>query len=114
MPLYGTKYIFSKKFFTGWVVVFIIWFVLLCFSNYYFPNLGKVELICIILFRGIYWDLTGQTYKLKAWQNEHPEEMHAVRSQYKHNYQELLLLMKLLTVKHLVMDMSPQQTLTMH
>ena len=25
--------------------------------------------------------MTGQTYKLRAWQNEHPEEMHAVRSQ---------------------------------
>lgn len=25
MPLYGTKYIFSKQFFTGWVVVGIIW-----------------------------------------------------------------------------------------
>jgi urea-proton symporter len=25
MPLYGTSYIFSKKFFTGWVVVGILW-----------------------------------------------------------------------------------------
>lgn len=25
MPLYGTGYIFSKSFFTGWVVVGIIW-----------------------------------------------------------------------------------------
>ena len=25
MPLYGTGYIFSKQFFTGWVVVGIIW-----------------------------------------------------------------------------------------
>lgn len=25
MPLYGSGYIFSKKFFTGWVVVGIIW-----------------------------------------------------------------------------------------
>jgi len=25
MPLYGTGYIFSKKFFTGWVTVGIIW-----------------------------------------------------------------------------------------
>lgn len=25
MPLYGTGYVFSKKFFTGWVVVGIIW-----------------------------------------------------------------------------------------
>jgi len=25
MPMYGTGYIFSKKFFTGWVVVGILW-----------------------------------------------------------------------------------------
>jgi hypothetical protein len=25
MPLYGTGYVFSKKFFTGWVCVGIIW-----------------------------------------------------------------------------------------
>merc|ERR1711977_108021 len=25
MPLYGTGYVFSKKFFTGWVVVGIMW-----------------------------------------------------------------------------------------
>ncbi|KAI5953558.1 DUR3 [Candida jiufengensis] len=31
--------------------------------------------------RGVYWDLTGQTYKLRAWQENHPEKMHAVRSQ---------------------------------
>lgn len=31
--------------------------------------------------RGIYWDLTGQTYKLREWQNAHPEELHAVQSQ---------------------------------
>ncbi len=25
MPMYGTAYIFSKKFFTGWITVSIIW-----------------------------------------------------------------------------------------
>lgn len=28
MPLYGTRYIFSKEFFTGWVTVGIIWIFL--------------------------------------------------------------------------------------
>ena len=28
MPMYATGYIFSKKFFTGWVVVGIIWIFL--------------------------------------------------------------------------------------
>ena len=80
MPLYGTKYIFSKKFFTGWVVVFIIWLFYSAFQVIIFP-IWESRTDLYHTFRGIYWDLTGQTYKLKAWQNEHPEEMHAVRSQ---------------------------------
>ncbi|KHC83242.1 solute:sodium symporter (SSS) family transporter [Candida albicans SC5314] len=80
MPLYGTKYIFSKKFFTGWVVVFIIWLFYSAFQVIIFP-IWESRTDLYHTFRGIYWDLTGQTYKLKAWRNEHPEEMHAVRSQ---------------------------------
>ena len=36
---------------------------------------------CYTTFRGIYWDLSGQTHKLREWQNSHPEQLHAVRSQ---------------------------------
>jgi len=25
MPMYGSKYVFSKKFFTGWIAIGIIW-----------------------------------------------------------------------------------------
>ena len=31
--------------------------------------------------RGMYWDLSGQTHKLREWQNDNPEELHVVRSQ---------------------------------
>ncbi|KAK6887570.1 Urea active transporter [Candida tropicalis] len=80
MPMYGTGYVFSKKFFTGWVAVFFLWLWYSTFQIVVFPIYeGRHELYHT--FRGIYWDLTGQTYKLRAWQNEHPEEMHAVRSQ---------------------------------
>ena len=80
MPMYGTGYVFSKRFFTGWVSVFFIWLWYSAFQVIVYPIYeGRHELYHT--FRGIYWDLTGQTYKLRAWQNEHPEEMHAVRSQ---------------------------------
>ncbi|RCK60671.1 Urea active transporter [Candida viswanathii] len=80
MPMYGTGYVFSKPFFTGWVVVFFLWLWYSTYQVVVYPIYeGRHELYHT--FRGIYWDLTGQTYKLRAWQNEHPEEMHAVRSQ---------------------------------
>lgn len=37
MPLYGTGYIFSKNFFTGWVVVGIIWIFCSTFAVVIFP-----------------------------------------------------------------------------
>lgn len=80
MPLYGSKYIFSKKFFTGWVVVFFIWIWYTVFQVIVYPVWeGRHSLFHT--GKGIYWDLTGQTYKLREWQNSHPEELHAVQSQ---------------------------------
>ncbi|KAG5421700.1 DUR3 [Candida metapsilosis] len=80
MPLYGSKYIFSRKFFTGWVVVFFIWIWYTVFQVIVYPVWeGRHSLFHT--GRGIYWDLTGQTYKLREWQNQHPEELHAVQSQ---------------------------------
>ncbi|CCG22383.1 major urea transporter [Candida orthopsilosis Co 90-125] len=80
MPLYGSKYIFSRKFFTGWVVVFFIWIWYTVFQVIVYPVWeGRHSLYHTA--RGIYWDLTGQTYKLREWQNAHPEELHAVQSQ---------------------------------
>ncbi|AOA62573.1 Urea and polyamines transporter [Komagataella phaffii CBS 7435] len=80
MPMYGSRYIFSSQFFTGWVTVGIIWV---------FSTIGLVLLLPIwegrhtlyTTFRGIYWDLSGNSHKLKEWQESHPEELHVVQSQ---------------------------------
>lgn len=80
MPMYGTKYIFSKKFFTGWVVVLIIWMFFSSFMIIIYPLYESRDGIGHA-FRGIYWDLSGQTWKLRDWQNAHPEQLHAVQSQ---------------------------------
>lgn len=80
MPMYGSSYIFSKKFFTGWVVVLILWMFLSGFCVCIYPLWEGREGI-YTTFRGIYWDLSGQTYKLREWQNSHPEKLHVVQSQ---------------------------------
>ncbi|SJM88179.1 probable Urea active transporter [Zygosaccharomyces bailii] len=80
MPMYGTGYIFSKQFFTGWIIVLIIWLFITAFWVIIFPLWQGREGI-YTTFRGIYWDLSGQSHKLKEWQMEHPEELHVVQSQ---------------------------------
>lgn len=75
MPMYGTSYIFSRKFFTGWVVVGIIWIFCSGFIVCFLPLWdGRKPIYHTI--RGIYWDCTGQTHKLRQWQNDNPEELH--------------------------------------
>lgn len=58
MPLYGTGYIFSKPFFTGWVVVGIIWlfFSLCCVSL--FP-LWEGRYSMARIFKAVFVDLTS-------------------------------------------------------
>ncbi|CDK24104.1 unnamed protein product [Kuraishia capsulata CBS 1993] len=80
MPMYGSGYVFSKKFFTGWIVVAIIWMFYTLFMVVIYPVYEGRHGIFTSL-RGIYWDCTGQTHKLRAWQNDHPEELHVVQSQ---------------------------------
>lgn len=80
MPMYGSKYIFSKKFFTGWITVLIIWLFFTCFMVCIYPLWEGRHGIYTTL-RGLYWDMTGQTWKLREWQNEHPEQLHVVQSQ---------------------------------
>jgi transporter, SSS family len=80
MPMFGTKYIFSKEFFTGWIVVLFIWIFFTAFMVIVYPIYEGRDAL-VTTFRGIYWDLTGQTYKLREWQDDHPEKMHAVTSQ---------------------------------
>lgn len=80
IPMYGTGYIFSRKFFTGWIVVLFIW----SFVTAFIVTIGPIwegRHGCYTTLRGIYWDLTGQGYKVKEWQQLHPEELHAVQSQ---------------------------------
>ncbi|RLV85672.1 Urea active transporter [Meyerozyma sp. JA9] len=80
MPMYGTSYIFSKKFFTGWVSVLFIWIFFSAFMVIVYPIWEGKDAIAIT-FRGIYWDLTGQGHKVKQWQESHPEKLHAIQSQ---------------------------------
>ncbi|KAM9936389.1 hypothetical protein OXX80_004060 [Metschnikowia pulcherrima] len=80
IPMYGSGYVFSKKFFTGWIAVLFIWTFLAAFVVVVGP-LWEGREGCYTTFRGIYWDLSGQTHKLREWQNSHPEQLHAVRSQ---------------------------------
>lgn len=80
IPMYASGYVFSKSFFTGWIAVLFIW----SFFTAYVVIIGPVwegREGLYHTFRGIYWDLSGQTWKLKAWQNAHPEQLHAVQSQ---------------------------------
>ena len=59
MPMYGSGYVFSKKFFTGWVVVGILWLFCSAFCVGLYPlwegrkSMGNT-------FGGIIRDLTGR------------------------------------------------------
>jgi hypothetical protein len=59
MPLYGTGYIFSKKFFTGWVSVGIFWLFCSSACVAVWPLIeGRHSMAQT--FRGIWRDLTGK------------------------------------------------------
>ncbi len=67
MPMYGTGYIFSKKFFTGWVVVGIIWLIgSLCCVGVFPVWEGRKDLWGTA--RSIYLDVTGK---------QHPKRFHS-------------------------------------
>jgi len=71
-PMYGTGYIFSKKFFTGWVVVGILWLIGSLFCVGLFPVWeGRKDLYGTI--RSIYLDLSGK---------EHPSKHHRPEATY--------------------------------
>ena len=66
MPMYGSGYIFSKPFFTGWVTVGIIWIFCSFFAVGLFPVFeGRKTLAYTV--KCIYQDLTGK---------KHPRAMH--------------------------------------
>ncbi|KAK9383082.1 Sodium:solute symporter family-domain-containing protein [Kockiozyma suomiensis] len=59
MPMYGTKYVFSKKFFTGWVVVGIIWIWISVVLVGIYP-LWEGKGAMLHMAKGIWRDITGQ------------------------------------------------------
>ncbi|EFQ92407.1 hypothetical protein CFE70_010403 [Pyrenophora teres f. teres 0-1] len=59
MPMYGSSYVFSKKFFTGWVVVGILWMFCSCFAVGLYP-LWEGRKTSVRTFKSIYWDITGK------------------------------------------------------
>jgi hypothetical protein len=72
MPMYGTGYIFSEKFFTGWVVVGIMWLFFSVFCVGLYPIFeGRHSLNHNI--RAIYRDITGK---------EHPSKHHGSQATY--------------------------------
>jgi SSS family transporter len=80
MPMYGTSYVFSRKFFTGWIVVFIIWIFFTAFMVVIYP-IWEGRQVIYQTARGIYWDLSGQSHKLREWQTSNPEKLHVIQSQ---------------------------------
>lgn len=78
-PMYGSKYVFSKPFFTGWIVVGIIWLFFSLFTVVLMPLWQGRSPICHTIL-GLYWDLSGQSSRVQAWQKTHPSELHHVIS----------------------------------
>lgn len=59
MPMYGTKYVFSKPFFTGWIVVSFIWLFFTFFMVGVYPVYESRHGLAVT-FKGIYQDITGK------------------------------------------------------
>lgn len=59
LPMYGTSYVFSKKFFTGWVVVGFVWLFCTLFGVVVFPLYEGWESIVRIV-RLMMLDLMGR------------------------------------------------------
>lgn len=58
-PMYGSSYVFSKPFFTGWVVVGIIWLFVTTFGVVVFPLYeGRENIVRIVRLMGL--DLVGR------------------------------------------------------
>lgn len=67
MPMYGSGYIFSKPFFTGWVTVGIIWIFCSFLGVGLFPVFeGRKTLARTV--KSVYLDLSGKS---------HPKTIHA-------------------------------------
>jgi urea-proton symporter len=72
MPMYGSGYIFSEKFFTGWIVVGIIWIFGSFFTVGLYPVWeGRAGLAHTI--KSVYLDITGK---------QHPSAHHSSTATY--------------------------------
>lgn len=68
MPMYGSSYIFSKGFFTGWVVVGILWLFCSLFCVGLYPLFeGRHSMIHTV--KSIYLDATGKQHPSKHHRN---------------------------------------------
>ncbi|KAF2276992.1 urea active transporter [Westerdykella ornata] len=65
MPMYGSGYIFSKKFFTGWVVVGMLWMFCSAFCVGLYP-LWEGRHTSVKIFKSIYLDITGRRKPSRA------------------------------------------------
>ncbi|PNS21632.1 hypothetical protein CAC42_991 [Sphaceloma murrayae] len=77
MPMYGTGYVFSRKFFTGWIVVGLIWLFISTFCVGLYP-LWEGRHTMKRTVRAIYRDITGQGRTLKG-SDPIPEETQEVK-----------------------------------
>jgi hypothetical protein len=62
LPMFGSRYVFSKEFFTGWVVVSCIWIFCSTLAVAIYPVFESRGAIAIV-FRGIYNDIIGNRQK---------------------------------------------------
>lgn len=63
IPMYGSSYIFSKKFFTGWVVVGLLWLFCTLFGVVIFPLYeGRASIIRTVRLMSL--DLVGKKPKI--------------------------------------------------
>lgn len=59
MPMYGSGYIFSKSFFTGWVSVGILWLFCSCFCVAVYP-IWEGRHTSVRTIKAIFFDITGK------------------------------------------------------
>lgn len=78
MPMYGSGYIFSKPFFTGWVTIGIIWIFCSFFAVGLFP-LFEGRRTLFNTFKFIFMDVTGKKH-LKTIHTQEGEDPAVVRS----------------------------------
>ncbi|GAM83132.1 hypothetical protein ANO11243_011180 [Dothideomycetidae sp. 11243] len=65
MPMYGSGYVFSKHFFTGWIVVGIIWLFFSAFCVGLFP-LWEGRKTSMRVCKSIWRDVTGRGVSIKG------------------------------------------------